>query len=138
MNIVVPPLSENPLKEYICSLLLSKIGIDVQVIGFMVQVKGEGVAVRLASFIRSLLFSPNPASRPSLFTDSTQLQHADDDATDSTKSNLVGKVLALCVSYRISYVAASGYLINNPGSKSQKWHEDGPGCFVPSIDLNEE
>ena len=42
-----------------------------------------------------------------------------------------------------SYVAASGYLINKPGSKSQNWHKDGPDagfidCFVPLIDLNEE
>ena len=44
---------------------------------------------------------------------------------------------------RSSYVAASGYLINKPGSKSQNWHKDGPDagfidCFVPLIDLNEE
>lgn len=44
---------------------------------------------------------------------------------------------------RNSYVAASGYLINKPGSKSQNWHKDGPDagfidCFVPLIDLNDE
>ncbi len=44
---------------------------------------------------------------------------------------------------RNSYVAASGFLINKPGSESQNWHKDGPDagfidCFVPLIDLNKE
>lgn len=44
---------------------------------------------------------------------------------------------------RSSYVAASGFLINKPGSESQNWHKDGPDpgfidCFVPLIDLNKE
>jgi ectoine hydroxylase-related dioxygenase (phytanoyl-CoA dioxygenase family) len=42
-----------------------------------------------------------------------------------------------------SYVAAAGFLINEPGSKAQNWHKDGPdpgfiNCFVPLIDLTEE
>ncbi|KAL7467867.1 hypothetical protein ACHAXS_008093 [Conticribra weissflogii] len=41
---------------------------------------------------------------------------------------------------RSSYVVASGFLINEPGSQSQDWHRDGPregfiDCFVPLIDL---
>jgi len=41
-----------------------------------------------------------------------------------------------------SYVAAAGFLMNEPGSNSQYWHRDGPDegfidCFVPLIDLNE-
>lgn len=41
-----------------------------------------------------------------------------------------------------SFVAAAGFLINQPGSSSQNWHKDGPDegyidCFVPLIDLNE-
>lgn len=41
-----------------------------------------------------------------------------------------------------SSVAAAGFLMNEPGSKSQNWHRDGPeegfiDCFVPLIDLNE-
>lgn len=41
-----------------------------------------------------------------------------------------------------SFVAAAGFLINQPGSMSQNWHKDGPDegyidCFVPLIDLNE-
>mmetsp|Transcript_30105 Transcript_30105/g.45294 ORF Transcript_30105/g.45294 Transcript_30105/m.45294 type:complete len:371 (-) Transcript_30105:53-1165(-) len=57
------------------------------------------------------------------------LWSGDDITTNSDSSN--------------SYVAASGYLINKPGSKSQNWHKDGPDagfidCFVPLIDLNEE
>ena len=44
---------------------------------------------------------------------------------------------------RNSYVAASGFLINKPGSESQNWHKDGPDpgfidCFIPLIDLNKE
>lgn len=40
-------------------------------------------------------------------------------------------------------VAAAGFLVNQPGSKPQNWHRDGPDegyidCFVPLIDLNEE
>ena len=42
-----------------------------------------------------------------------------------------------------SYVAASGFLINKPGSKDQNWHKDGPDagfidCFVPLVDLNKD
>lgn len=41
-----------------------------------------------------------------------------------------------------SSVAASGFLINTPGSVSQNWHRDGPDegyidCFVPLVDLTE-
>jgi len=41
-----------------------------------------------------------------------------------------------------SHVAASGFLINKPGSQSQNWHRDGPDegfidCFVPLIDLTQ-
>eukprot|EP00980_Cylindrotheca_fusiformis_P002657 scaffold622_cov102-Cylindrotheca_fusiformis.AAC.6 len=41
-----------------------------------------------------------------------------------------------------SYVAAAGFLINRPGSKSQHWHRDGPDegfvdCFVPLVDLDD-
>lgn len=40
------------------------------------------------------------------------------------------------------YVAAAGFLMNQPGSASQNWHRDGPDegfidCFVPLIDLDE-
>lgn len=41
-----------------------------------------------------------------------------------------------------SDVAAAGFLMNEPGSRSQDWHRDGPDagfidCFVPLIDLQD-
>jgi len=49
---------------------------------------------------------------------------------------------ALWSNNQSSYVAAAGFLMNEPGSNSQYWHRDGPDegfidCFVPLIDLNE-
>jgi hypothetical protein len=51
-------------------------------------------------------------------------------------------VLESLWSKQSTYVAAAGFLVNQPGSESQNWHRDGPDegyidCFVPLIDLNQ-
>ena len=64
---------------------------------------------------------------------------------DDDSSNIDDKVVDSSSNTRssCSYVAAAGFLINEPGSKAQNWHKDGPdpgfiNCFVPLIDLTEE
>jgi ectoine hydroxylase-related dioxygenase (phytanoyl-CoA dioxygenase family) len=63
---------------------------------------------------------------------------------DDDSSNIDDKVVnSSNTRSSCSYVAAAGFLINEPGSKAQNWHKDGPdpgfiNCFVPLIDLTEE
>mmetsp|Transcript_1793 Transcript_1793/g.3850 ORF Transcript_1793/g.3850 Transcript_1793/m.3850 type:complete len:369 (-) Transcript_1793:499-1605(-) len=81
------------------------------------------------------------------------LQPTEEDAISELHSS-IGKIVASVMdalwsknsidnpTSNQSYVAAAGFLMNQPGSNSQKWHRDGPDegyidCFVPLIDLNE-
>jgi hypothetical protein len=69
---------------------------------------------------------------------SNQDANDDDDKASDIKDDNLGSS-----NDSNSYVAAAGFLINEPGSSNQKWHRDGPDegfidAFVPLVDLTHE